>query len=235
MAEFGDRPGPGPAAAESGTTGSWWDWRLLGTWVLINAIGYAVIVVGGTALEALASSATRGLVDQHRWTAVMLTAAIGATFQALVLGRWQWRVLHERMARLRRRRWVLATLGPALVIWSLVIGPAVVDILAQGGATLRAFRDGFAQALVLGPLIGAAQAAALRDDTSRWFWWFAGNLTTYLSGAALYRLVVWLQREFALPGWAAPYCPVLAFALHGVWMLWISAPVATRRVSRSPG
>ena len=69
----------------------------------------------------------------------MLVAVIGAGFHGLVLGRWQWRILATRMPGLPRRQRVIATL--VLVVWLFVIAPGAVDILAQGGDTLAAFKS----------------------------------------------------------------------------------------------
>lgn len=57
---------------------------------------------------------------------------------------------------------------PAFFVWVPTIAPQAADALAKGGNTLMLFREGFIQALVLGPLIGLAQAAALRGHISRW-------------------------------------------------------------------
>jgi hypothetical protein len=133
--------------------GRWWDWGLLARWVVVNAAAYVVVVVGGVALELLASATTSELASDHRWVAVVLVAVIGAGFHGFVLGRWQWRILVTRIPGLQRRHWVIATLVPALVVWLLAIAPGAVDILAQGGDTLAAFKNGFIQAIVLGPLI----------------------------------------------------------------------------------
>ena len=73
---------------------------------------------------------------------------------------------------------MIATFVPALLVWLLASAPVAGHILAQGGDTLGAFKNGFIQALVLGPLIGLSQATALREHTKRWMWWFAANLTT---------------------------------------------------------
>lgn len=67
----------------------WWDGRLLAIWIGVNAFGYVVIVVGGVALELLASDTTRELASDHQTVAVVLVAVIGAAFHGLVLGRWQ--------------------------------------------------------------------------------------------------------------------------------------------------
>jgi hypothetical protein len=91
--------------------------------------------------------------------------------------------------------------------------------VASGGDTLHAFKNGFIQALVLGPLIGLSQAAALRDDTTRWKWWFAANVTTWLFGAAAYELGKWLLDVWSLPTTVTLDWPVSAFLIHGMWML----------------
>ncbi len=207
-------------------TDSWWDGRLFGMWILVNSVAFLVIPVVAILLERLASAATHDLFDDRRTLAVLIIAAVGAGTQGVILGRWQWRLLRRRMPELRRGRWVMATLVPAFAVWLAVISPAAVDILARGGDTLAAFGNGIVQALVLGPLIGLSQATALRTHTARWAWWLAAHVVTYLSGAALYELGSWLQQALALPGRVPAFFPLVAIAIHGAFMLWVTAPVA---------
>ena len=214
--------------------GWWWDGRLLAVWVVVNFAAYVVIIVGGLALELLASETTQELAGEHRALAVVLVALIGSAFHGFVLGRWQWRILVTRMPGLRRRQWVMATFVPALVVWLLAIAPEAVDILARGGDTLAVFKNGFVQALVLGPLIGLSQATALREVTTRWAWWFAANASTYLVGAAAYAVGRWLQTALALPSSITPAFPLLGFLLYGLWMLWVTAPEATTVAAPAP-
>jgi hypothetical protein len=224
----------GNVSDSEGRVGPWWSWRLLGLWVAVNGSAYVVILVGGVALEQLASGRTKDLVGNHRVLAILIIALIGAAFQGLVLGRWQWRLLRLRMPGLQRRRWVIATFVPALFVWLLAIAPGAVDTLAKGGDTLQAFKNGFIQALVLGPLIGLSQATALRNDTTRWKWWFAANVTTWLFGAATYEFGKWLWHELSFPKGLTPAFPVAAFLIHGMWMLWVTAPEATAHVPPPP-
>lgn len=216
----------------NGRVSEWWDWRLFGQWVLVNGIAFVVVPLAGMAVEQLASTATKSLVRDHRGLVIFIVAFVGAAFQGLVVGRWQWRVLQHRLPDLRSRRWVLATLAPAFVLWLLVIAPDAADLLAEGGNTLAVFRQGFIQALVLGPLIGVSQAVALRGHTRRWAWWAAANVTTYLCGAALHQLALWLRHELSLPTQAAGFFPLAVFAVHGAWMLWVTAPQAARPAGR---
>jgi magnesium-transporting ATPase (P-type) len=208
----------------------WWDWRLLGRWILVNTAAYLVIVVGGVALQQFASRTTEDLARNHRLLTILIVALIGAAFHGSVLGRWQWRILRHRLRHLMRRQWVVATFVPALIVWIVAIAPEAVDTLAKGGDTLEAFKNGFIQALVLGPLVGLSQAAALRDDTTRWMWWFAANVTTWLVGAASYEAGKWLMEQLSLSASITPAFPLVAFVVHGAWMLWVTAPDATRDV-----
>jgi hypothetical protein len=218
-------------AQTAGGSASWWDGRLWGSWILVNGAAFLVIPVVAILLERLASAATHDLVYDRRPLAVLIIAAVGAGTQGVILGRWQWRLLRRRVPELRRRRWVMATLVPAFFVWLLVISPAAVDILARGGDTLAAFGNGIIQALVLGPLIGLSQATALRGHTSRWAWWLAANVATYLSGAGLYEFGSWLQQALSLPGRIPAFFPVVAIAIHGAFMLWVTAPAATADAS----
>lgn len=193
-----------------------------------------MIILGGVALEEWASSWTKNLVEDHWLLAVLLVALIGSGLHGIVLGRWQWRILRHRVPDLPRRRWVMATFVPAFAVWLLAIAPGAVDLMAQGGDTFDVFRDGFSQALVLGPLIGLSQMTALRGETTRWKWWFAANVTTYLLGAAMWDFGGWLLDALSLSGEVTPAFPLLAFAVHGTWMLWVTAPQAAAHASRRP-
>src|SRR4051794_32883542 len=131
------------------TTGErrgWWDLRLLGVWIFVNAAAYIIIVAGGILLQTLASTFTRSLAEQHRVLGVLVIAVLGAGLHGFLLGSWQWRILVTRMPTLTRRQWVTATFAPALIVWLLVIAPDAVDILAQGGDTFPVFKNGFIQA-----------------------------------------------------------------------------------------
>ena len=115
----------GASAAEDPAdwAGRWWESGLLVRWIGVNTAANFVVVVGGVALELLASNTTTELASDHRVVAVVLVAVIGASFHGLVLGRWQRRILATRIPGLPRRQWVIATLAPALFVWLLAIAP----------------------------------------------------------------------------------------------------------------
>jgi hypothetical protein len=108
--------------------------------------------------------------QDHPAVLIVLIALVGAAVQGFVLGRLQWKILRLRVPGPPRRRLVMGTFVPAVVVWLLAIAPGAVDTLAGEGDTLAAFKNGFIQALVLGPLIGLSQANALRGSTTRWKW-----------------------------------------------------------------
>jgi hypothetical protein len=196
-------------------------------WVLLNAAAFLLIVGGGALLLDVLTSGTEDLAEDHPAVLIVIIALVGASLQGFVLGRLQWRILTPRVPGLTRRQWVIATFMPAVIVWLLAIAPGAVDTLAGGGDTLAAFKNGFIQALVLGPLIGLSQARALRDYTTRWMWWFAANVTTWLFGAVTFEFGKWLLRELSVSSDLTPAFPVLAFVVHGAWMLWVTAPEAS--------
>jgi len=69
-----------------GSAARWWDWRLFGLWVLVNAVAFAVIPLAGTALGQLASSATKNLVRDQRAIAVLVIAVVGAALRDICGG-----------------------------------------------------------------------------------------------------------------------------------------------------
>jgi uncharacterized membrane protein YhaH (DUF805 family) len=137
------------------------------------------------ALESVAASATKRLVEGHKWLAIAIVALVGGAFEGVFVGHWQWRLLRRRLPDLQHGQWVAATIVPVCIVWLVSIAPSAVDVMAQGGDTLSVFPNGFIQALVLGPLIGLGQVRVLRDQTSRWAWWLLANVNTYLTGAVM--------------------------------------------------
>jgi hypothetical protein len=222
-----------PDGALEDAVPTWWEGRLFGEWVGVNAAAYIVIVLGGATVADLTSNVSRDVVTGHRRLAVIGVALFASALYGMVLGKLQWHVLRQRMPDLPLRTWLVATAVPAFIVFTLVIGPEALDKVVAGSDPFNVYKDAFVQALVLGPLIGVAQAKALQGHSTRWKWWFVANLTSWLFGAATTELATWLLGEVATyPGdsvsiTVSPAFPVLAFAIHGLWMLWITAAQAT--------
>lgn len=215
------------------SSSGWWDRHLFWSWVGANAAAFLIIVAGGTLLLGLTSDVTSRGASTHLVLTVVVVALVASAIYGLVLGRLQWRVLRRRLPALPRRTWLVATAVPAFLAFALVIAPDALDKVVTGSNPFGVFKESLVQVVVLGPLIGVAQATALRGLTSRWQWWFVGNVTSWLFGALTTEAAKWLLGHVATyPGDSAsvtlsPAFPVLAIAFHGLWMLWVTAPEAT--------
>lgn len=221
-------------------SGQWWNARLFWWWVAANAAAYLIIVTGGALLLALTSDATLQAASTNRKLTITAVAVVASGLYGIVLGQLQWQILIRRMPTLPRRKWVVATFVPAFIAMTLVIGPEALNTLVSGSDPFSVFKNAFVQVFVLGPLIGVAQAAALQGQTARWKWWFVGNVTSWLFGAATSEAAAWLLGHIATyPGdstsvTVSPAFPLLAIAFHGLWMLWVTAPEATRDLAIAP-
>ncbi|MGZ4521703.1 MAG: hypothetical protein ACXVXW_15015 [Mycobacteriaceae bacterium] len=207
---------------------SGWDARLWRSWALHTALAYTVILAIIWALTSLNLDFTRVAVN-HRAIGTLLIAAGGAALYGAVLGRLQWRVLCRRVP-IARGRWVGACVVPALIGWVIVVVPAGISAEASGHNLRVAYLLAVSQALALGPLIGFAQARALKPYTDRWKWWIAANLVSYLVVYAVFYLlsVVFGWFDF-LEGEGTPleaYIVLISTTpISGRWLLWVTAPV----------
>ena len=160
----------------------------------------------------------------------LLVATVGAFLFGGVLGGLQWLVIRQRVP-VDRKRWIVASVGPALVGWLLVILPAVITAQDSGTNVSGAYLLAASQSLALGPLLGLSQAAVLRDHTSRWAWWIAANIISWLIVNAVFLL---LSRWFADLDFTRTdgsilqvYLMLIATTpLTGRMLLWVLAPSA---------
>jgi hypothetical protein len=208
-----------------------WDARLWGLWALYTAVAYTIILAVIVALTSLDLHVTEVALD-HRFVGTLLIATFGAALYGAVLGALQWRVLRERLP-IPRRAWVRAAVTPALVVWAVVVVPAGIAAESSGHDIRVSYFLAISQALALGPLIGFSQAVALRPYTQRWKWWIAANFASWLVVQALFYLVSLIFGAFDFAhGNGSPleaYLVLLAATpLSGRWMLWVTAPDATR-------
>ena len=52
-----------------------------------------------------------------------------------------------------------------------------------------------------------------------------------LFGAIAYEFGKWVLPELSLPDWITPAFPLAGFLIHGLWMLWVTAPEATAHLT----
>ncbi|MGE5199522.1 MAG: hypothetical protein ACM3H9_07760 [Rhodospirillaceae bacterium] len=211
---------------------SGWDARLWRRWGLYSALAYTVILAVIVTLTGLGLGATRLAVD-HRAIGTLLIATAGALLYGGVLGNLQWRVLRERLA-VPRRSWVLACVIPALIAWAIVVVPAGIAADTSGHDLRVAYFLAVSQALALGPLVGFAQARALKPYTRRWKWWIPANLVSWLVVEALFFLVSVVVGACGFAGGdgsplEAYLVLIVAAPVSGRWLLWVMAPCAGRR------
>jgi hypothetical protein len=211
---------------------SGWDARLWRRWAIYSALAYTVILAIISGLTSLRLDLTRVAVN-YRVVGTLLIATVGAALYGAVLGALQWRVLHERLT-IPRRPWVMACVIPALITWIAVVVPAGTAADTSDHDLRVAYFLAVSQALALGPLIGFAQARALRPYTLRWKWWIPANLVSWLMVEAIFYLVSLVVGAFGfVHGDGSPleaYLVLIAAApVSGRWLLWVTAPSVMRR------
>jgi putative Mn2+ efflux pump MntP len=211
---------------------SGWDARLWRLWALYTALAYTVILAIIAAIASLGFDVTDVAIT-HRVIGTLLIATGGAALYGAVLGRLQWRVLRQRLP-LPRRRWISACIIPALVVWGSVVVPAAISADTSGHNLRVAYLLAVSQALALGPLIGFAQARALKPYTQRWKWWIAANIVSYLLVYAVFYLISAVIGGFDfIEGEGTPleaYVVLISTTpISGRWLLWVTAPGTGRR------
>ncbi len=212
-----------------------WDARLWVSWALYTALGYTVILAIVWTLAASGLDLTRLAVD-YRAIGTLLIASFGAALYGAILGKLQWQVLRARLP-LAQRRWVGACVVPALFAWILVVVPTGISAETSGQDLRVAYLLAVSQALALGPLIGFAQARALKPYTHRWKWWIAANIVSYLLVDAAFYLVSLIFGSFDFAhGKGSPaeaYIVLICTTpISGRWLLWVTAPSASRTADR---
>lgn len=212
---------PPPAA---GTYGCIW------LWILYTAVAFVTVLTVTGLLAWLGANVLHLSLSNHHTVVALLVGTVGAVVFGIVLGQLQWLVIRERVP-VPRRKWIIANTGPALLGWLLVIMPAVVNAENSHQNVSSAYLLAASQTLALGPLLGLSQAAALRNVTTRWAWWIAANIVSWLVVDLVFYL---LSRSFHALDFtrndgsvAEVYLMLIASTpLTGRWLLWVLAPAA---------
>lgn len=203
-----------------------WDARLWRTWIAYNALAYTLILAVVMLLTSLDLHVTRVAADD-RFAGTLAIATAGAVLYGGVLGALQWRVLRRRVA-MPRRRWVTASVLPALAVWAVFVVPAGVSAESSDESLRVAYFLAVSQALALGPVIGFIQGRALKPYTRRWKWWIVANLGSYLAVYGLFHALSLVIDAFAFAdgrGTALEAFIVLLATtpLSGRVILWVTA------------
>lgn len=207
-----------------------WHARLFRQWVLYNALAFTIILATVYLLAGLSLDVTKQAAG--RIVATLLIAVAGALLYGVVLGALQWRVVGQRIP-IPRRRWIASCVGPGLLLWLLIVLPTAINTASSDGNVQAAYLTTVSQALALGPLLGLSQALALRPYTSRWAWWIAANVVSWLLvDAVIYLLsLIFGGLDFVRGNGSSVEVYVmllLTTPLTGRWLLWVTAPPALK-------
>jgi hypothetical protein len=165
-----------------------WSRRLYWQWILYNSVAFVVVLTAVAVLSWISADLLDLSLTSRSRVVALLVATAGALLFGGVLGALQWRVIRQRVP-VDRKRWIVASVGPALVGWLLVIIPAVNSAQDSDASVSGAYLLAASQTLALGPLLGLSQAAVLRDHTRRWAWWIAANILSWLIVNAIFLLL----------------------------------------------
>ncbi len=207
-----------------------WSARLYWQWILYNSLAFVVVLTAVAVLSWIGADLLHLDLAHRNTLFALVVATAGALLFGGVLGGLQWLVIRQRVP-VDRKRWIAASVGPALVGWLFVIVPAVITAQDTGASVSGAYMLAASQTLALGPLLGLSQASVLRNYTSRWAGWIAANIISWLIVDAVFYLLS--QRFDALDftrqngSVAQVYLMlILSTPLTGRMLLWVLAPSA---------
>jgi hypothetical protein len=207
-----------------------WSTRLYWLWILYNSVAFVVVLTAVAVLSWISADVLHLDLAHRSRLVALLVATVGAVLFGGVLGSLQWLVVRERVP-VPRKRWIVASVGPALVGWLFVIMPAVISAQDSGTSVSGAYLLAASQTLALGPLLGLSQAVVLRDHTRRWAWWIAANIVSWvIVDAVFYLLSRWFDAlDFTRPDGSIAQVYLMLVAttpLTGRMLLWVLAPSA---------
>jgi hypothetical protein len=215
-----------------------WSARLYWQWILYNSVAFVVVLTAVAVLSWISADVLHLSLTNGSAVVALLVATAGAVLFGGVLGALQWLVISQRVA-VPRKRWIVANVGPALLGWLFVIMPAVISAQNSGASVSGAYMLAASQTLALGPLLGLSQASVLRIYTSRWAWWIAANIVSWLIvDAVFYLLSQWFDAlDFTRHDGSVAQVYlmlILSTPLTGRMLLWVLAPSAVLSQEDTP-
>jgi hypothetical protein len=218
---------------------SGWSGRLYWQWILYNSVAFVVVLTTVAVLSWIGADLLHLSLANGSRVAALVVATLGALLFGGVLGVLQLRVIRQRVPTIDRKQWIVASVGPALVGWLLVIIPAVISAQDSGGDVSGAYLLAASQTLALGPLLGLSQASVLRNHTSRWAWWIVANIVSWLIVHVIsYALSLWFDGlDLARNDGSVLQVYLMLIAttpLTGRMLLWVLAQSATAAAQEEP-
>jgi hypothetical protein len=95
-----------------------WSARLYWLWILYNSVAFVVVLTAVAVLSWISADVLHLSLTNRSWVVALLVATAGALLFGGVLGALQWLVIRQRVP-VPRKRWIVASVGPALLGWLL--------------------------------------------------------------------------------------------------------------------
>jgi hypothetical protein len=155
--------------------------RLWQRWVLGCAAAETIGMAAAATAARLGQDAAGGGGTRDRWAALAIVVG-GGLVEGLALGVLQSRVLARWWPAVRRTRFVLLTVAVAGLGWAAASAPSVLageDDGASGPPLGLVVLGALGIGLVMGPVLGAAQAVALRGAVVHHRRWVTANLVAW--------------------------------------------------------
>jgi hypothetical protein len=171
-------------------------------WVLACAAAETVGMTASAAAARLGQDVSDGGGVGARWVALAIVVA-GGLVEGSALGLLQGRTLGHRWPALSRLRFLLVTVLVAGLGWAAASAPGVLagdDGTAAGPALGLMVLGGLGLGVVMGPVLGAAQATALRGAVRHPWRWVGANAAAWPLAMA----VIFVGASSAGAGWSTP-------------------------------
>jgi hypothetical protein len=157
-------------------------------WVVACAVAETIGMTAAAVAARIGQDVYDGDGSAARWLALGVVVA-GGLVEGTALGLLPGRVLGGRWPRMSRPRFLLVTVLVAGLGWAVASAPGVLagDDGGAGPATGLMVLGGLGLGLVMGPVLGAAQATALRGAVPHPWRWVAANAAAWpLAMAAIF-------------------------------------------------
>ena len=170
-------------------------------WVLACALAETIGMTAAATAARLGQDASADGGAGRRWLALAIVV-VGGLVEGVALGILQATVLGSRWPSLRRVRFVLLTVAVAGVGWACASAPGVLggDESGSGPPLVWIVLAGAGIGVVMGPVLGAAQAVALRHVVPHPWRWVAANTAAWPVAMA----VIFLGASTASADWSVP-------------------------------
>jgi hypothetical protein len=169
-------------------------------WVLACALAETIGMAAAASAARIGNDLADGDGTWGRWLALVVVVG-GGLVEGAALGLLQGAVLASRWPSLSRARFLVATMAVAGIGWAAASAPSVLagDSHEGSGPALGLVVLGaLGIGVVLGPVLGAAQAVALHGAVGHPWHWVSANLAAWPPAMAL----IFVGASTAGAGWS---------------------------------